>query len=37
MTALFYYALAIVPLIAVSAIAEVIAVKLGYIHPWEYK
>lgn len=37
MTALFYYALAFVAFTAVAAIAEAVAVKLGYIHPWEYK
>lgn len=37
MTAAFYFALAFVAFSAIGAIAEAVAVKLGYIHPWEYK
>lgn len=37
MTALFYYAIAFAALVPLTAIAEAVAVKLGYIHPWEYK
>lgn len=37
MTAVFYFALAFVAFTALAAIAEAVAVKLGYIHPWEYK
>lgn len=36
MTAVFYFALALVAFVAIGAIAEAVAVKLGYIHPWEY-
>lgn len=36
MTAVFYYAIAAAILVALGAIAEAVAVKLGYIHPWEY-
>ena len=37
MTAILYYAIAFVALVALAAITEAVAVKLGYIHPWEYK
>ena len=35
MTALIYYAIVAAILVALGAITEAVAVKLGYIHPWD--